>query len=122
VINFPRAIGITVGIWVLGYACALPVGIFSRTLDYDFCGQFCDEVWPDTDPQTGVSKMRKVYGMTVLIVQFVMPTVISSFCYWRIGRLIQRQMRKRNQSQIVLQENRERLQNRNLFCHFANII
>uniref|UniRef100_A0A914GT26 G-protein coupled receptors family 1 profile domain-containing protein n=1 Tax=Globodera rostochiensis TaxID=31243 RepID=A0A914GT26_GLORO len=110
-IKFRTAVSIVVGVWALGYACALPVGIFSSTQVYPpFCGTFCEENWPDTDEQSGRSRIRKLYGLLVLIVQFGLPTVISSLCYWSIGRLIRRQMQKRQERQVVLlQESKDRM-------------
>ncbi|KAI3416345.1 hypothetical protein GPALN_005880 [Globodera pallida] len=110
-IKFRTAVSIVVGVWALGYACALPIGIFSSTQVYPpFCGTFCEENWPDTDEQSGRSRIRKLYGLLVLIVQFGLPTVISSLCYWSIGRLIRRQMQKRQERQVVLlQESKDRM-------------
>uniref|UniRef100_A0A1I7WMX5 G_PROTEIN_RECEP_F1_2 domain-containing protein n=1 Tax=Heterorhabditis bacteriophora TaxID=37862 RepID=A0A1I7WMX5_HETBA len=46
VIGYNRAILIVVGIWVLGYSLALPVGIYSRAVSYEnVCGVFCEEIW-----------------------------------------------------------------------------
>lgn len=99
-------------IWILGYSFALPVGIFSATSSYPpLCGLFCDEAWPDTD-EMGVSQMRKTYGLTVLVIQFGLPLLISSMCYWRIGRIIRRQIRKRHKQQVLLQDNKDRLEGR----------
>ncbi|KAL3084789.1 hypothetical protein niasHT_031674 [Heterodera trifolii] len=110
-IGFRTAICIIIGVWTLGYACALPVGLFSSTQEYPpFCGTFCEENWPDTEEQTGRSRIRKLYGLLVLIVQFGLPTVISSLCYWNIGRLIRRQIQKRKERQLVLlQESKDRM-------------
>ncbi|VDK48318.1 unnamed protein product [Cylicostephanus goldi] len=45
-IGYNRAITIVVGIWVLGYSLALPLGIFSKAVSFDkICGVFCEEIW-----------------------------------------------------------------------------
>ncbi|KAF7637651.1 G_PROTEIN_RECEP_F1_2 domain-containing protein [Meloidogyne graminicola] len=110
-IKFRTALSIVAFLWVLGYSCAMPVGIFSSTVEYSpFCGQFCEENWPDTDTQTGRSRLRKYYGILVLIVQFGLPMLISCLCYWQIGRLIRLQMRRRSERQmVILQESKDRM-------------
>ncbi|KAI6214007.1 7TM GPCR domain containing protein [Aphelenchoides besseyi] len=41
------------------------------------CGLFCDEVnWQ--------GEMRRLYGSTVMLFQFVIPLAIITYCYWRI--------------------------------------
>lgn len=64
---------------------------------------------PDSDTN-GVSQLRTVYGMLVLIIQFAMPVFCSSVCYWKIGRIIGIQVQRRSLHRIVLQESRNRLQ------------
>lgn len=39
---------------------------------------------PDQN-EFGVSQLRKYYGITVLIIQFVLPAIICIVCYWTIG-------------------------------------
>jgi hypothetical protein len=60
----------------------------------------------------GVSQMRKTYGLLVLVIQFGLPLLISSLCYWSIGKVISRQIKKRHQQQILLQGNQNRLEGR----------
>ncbi|CAD5227201.1 unnamed protein product [Bursaphelenchus xylophilus] len=111
-VNFNKALYSVILIWIMGYLFALPVGIFSTTESYyPFCGSFCEETWPDTNNR-GDSQMRKTYGLAVLIIQFGLPLVISSLCYYSIGRIISRQIKKRHQQQILLQDNQHRLENR----------
>uniref|UniRef100_A0A158P6X0 G_PROTEIN_RECEP_F1_2 domain-containing protein n=1 Tax=Angiostrongylus cantonensis TaxID=6313 RepID=A0A158P6X0_ANGCA len=46
IIGYNRAVAMVISIWVLGYILALPVGIFSRAVNYDdLCGVFCEEIW-----------------------------------------------------------------------------
>lgn len=88
-LTFRVAVAIVVLIWLVGYAFALPVGVYSSTQEYHpFCGLFCDEVWPDADVVTGESRMRKLYGLLVLLFQFGLPATISTVCYLAIGRII----------------------------------
>ncbi|KAI6180908.1 G-PROTEIN-RECEP-F1-2 domain-containing protein [Aphelenchoides besseyi] len=112
-IDFNRAMASVFAIWLLGYSFALPVGVFSKVSSYKpLCGLFCDESWPDTHEESGTSHMRKTYGLLVLIIQFGLPVIISSLCYWSIGRIISRQIKKRHQQQVLLQDNQTRLSNR----------
>uniref|UniRef100_A0AAF5CTT6 G_PROTEIN_RECEP_F1_2 domain-containing protein n=1 Tax=Strongyloides stercoralis TaxID=6248 RepID=A0AAF5CTT6_STRER len=42
------------------------------------CGEFCGELyWPSPQIQTG-------YGVTLVFVQFIIPSVVMGFCYWHI--------------------------------------
>ncbi|KAI6221934.1 G-PROTEIN-RECEP-F1-2 domain-containing protein [Aphelenchoides fujianensis] len=112
-IDMNRALLSVVAIWLLGYSFALPVGIFSKVGSFPpICGVFCDETWPDMNDQTGSSPLRKSYGTSVLIIQFGLPVIISSLCYWSIGRIISRQIKKRHQHQVLLQDSQSRLENR----------
>ncbi|CAD5221940.1 unnamed protein product [Bursaphelenchus okinawaensis] len=111
-VNFNKALLSVILIWIMGYLFALPVGIFSNTEPYTpLCGLFCEETWPDINNR-GNSQMRKTYGLAVLIIQFGLPLVISSICYYSIGRVINQQIKKRHQSQVLLQDNQNRLETR----------
>uniref|UniRef100_A0A1I7ZKY0 G_PROTEIN_RECEP_F1_2 domain-containing protein n=1 Tax=Steinernema glaseri TaxID=37863 RepID=A0A1I7ZKY0_9BILA len=110
VINFGRAIAIVGAIWLVGYGLALPVGIFSHAETYSsLCGSFCEESWPDI--VDGVSRMRRFYGLTVLVLQFGMPVIISSLCYIAVSRVISRQIEKRRR-QHMLPDNEQKLVSR----------
>jgi hypothetical protein len=68
------------GIWILGYSFALPVGIFSDVSSYPpLCGVFCDEAWPDTN-DLGISKMRKTYGKLYLLTKSKLTFISRSPC------------------------------------------
>uniref|UniRef100_A0A914HJ31 G-protein coupled receptors family 1 profile domain-containing protein n=1 Tax=Globodera rostochiensis TaxID=31243 RepID=A0A914HJ31_GLORO len=51
-----------------------------------FCGQFCDELNWSGDTQ------RRLYGTGVMLFQFVVPTGIITYCYWRILRKVHKDM------------------------------
>ncbi|PAV60774.1 hypothetical protein WR25_22107 [Diploscapter pachys] len=96
VMSFNRAALTVLGIWILGYSLALPVGIYSRDVAYPgICGTFCEEYWPDFTEDTQRSDSRRLYGLSVLLLQFAMPALISSFCYWMISRVISDQIERR---------------------------
>ncbi|TMS38476.1 hypothetical protein L596_005195 [Steinernema carpocapsae] len=110
VISFSRAVSIVAVIWSVGYGLASPVAIFSRAESYPpFCGYFCEESWPDIS--NGVSKMRRFYGLTVLVLQFGVPVLISSLCYFAVSRVISRQIEKRRR-QHMLPDNEQKLVSR----------
>ncbi|CAJ0587782.1 unnamed protein product, partial [Mesorhabditis spiculigera] len=101
IIGFSRAVPTVCVIWVWGYLLAFPVGLFSKTVSFDdLCGEFCEETWPDTD-QNGFSSIRRLYGITVLLLQFGIPTVISSLCYWMISRVMSCQLEKRRGQKLL---------------------
>uniref|UniRef100_A0A7E4ZS01 G_PROTEIN_RECEP_F1_2 domain-containing protein n=1 Tax=Panagrellus redivivus TaxID=6233 RepID=A0A7E4ZS01_PANRE len=51
-----------------------------------FCGEFCDETQWDTESS------RRIYGSTVMLLQFVVPMSIITYCYWRILDKVHRDM------------------------------
>lgn len=112
VISFSNAVAIVIFIWILGYCFAMPVGVFSEAEDYSpLCGLFCEETWPDAD-SGGVSRIRKVYGLFVLLIQFGLPMIISCVCYYLIGQVITEQIEKRKQQEVILPKNQQKFNNR----------
>ncbi|KAK5977439.1 Neuropeptide Y receptor [Trichostrongylus colubriformis] len=110
-IGYHRAMAIVVAIWATGYALALPVGIFSRTVSFEgLCGVFCEEIWPDA-MESGRSDGRRLYGLSVLLSQFGIPALISSICYWLISRVMSSQLERRR-GHTLLKESEEKLVNR----------
>ncbi|GMS95765.1 hypothetical protein PENTCL1PPCAC_17940, partial [Pristionchus entomophagus] len=101
IINYSRAINIVILIWILGYSLALPLGIFSEAVKYeDICGEFCEENWPDSD-DLNFSRLRRLYGFAVLILQFAFPVIISSICYTAISRVMNEQLARRRGHQLL---------------------
>lgn len=114
IINYTRAINIVILIWILGYSFALPLGIFSDAVQYDtFCGEFCEENWPDYNQTTGYSRLRRGYGFTVLILQFAFPVIISSICYTAISRVMNEQLERRRGHQLLPQAEQRLLNKKN---------
>ncbi|VDN21540.1 unnamed protein product [Gongylonema pulchrum] len=112
ILTFERTLCIVLTIWTVGYALSLPVGIFSVTVKYfPYCGIFCEEFWPDSTAEGG-SRMGRIYGMSVLTLQFGVPVIICTLCYWTISRVISRQIEKRKEQQFLLKENEKRLHDR----------
>lgn len=50
------------------------------------CGEFCMENWHGREVQ------RRMYGMTVLTTQFIIPMILMAGCYARIFMVIHRDM------------------------------
>ncbi|VDM96408.1 unnamed protein product [Thelazia callipaeda] len=112
ILTFERTLCIAVSIWTLGYTMSLPVGIFSVTVTYSpYCGTFCEESWPDSTIDGG-SRMERIYGISVLTLQFCLPLIICSLCYWKISQVISRQIEKRKEQQFLLKESEKRLHDR----------
>ncbi|KAK6015568.1 hypothetical protein OSTOST_19007 [Ostertagia ostertagi] len=49
--------------------------LYKRRCTLQFCGEFN---WSQED------HTKLVYGISLLVVQFVIPAIIMSFCYWKI--------------------------------------
>jgi hypothetical protein len=94
---------------VFGYTLALPIAIFSSLQRWPgLCGEFCEELWPD-QLDTMPSTARRVYGTTVVLMQFGLPLIICSACYYAISRRLDAQIRKRCQQQVLLADSKQRL-------------
>ncbi|CAI4231834.1 unnamed protein product [Auanema sp. JU1783] len=112
IINYNRAIIVVIGIWALGYSLALPTGIHSGEAAYPgLCGVFCEEQWPDYSEALGRSNQRRIYGLTVLVLQFGIPALISSICYYIISRVMDSQLERRR-GQTLLPESEMKLVSR----------
>ncbi|VDP04435.1 unnamed protein product [Soboliphyme baturini] len=68
-----HAVAMIVGIWTCSYELKADVSNDTR-----YCGVFCGEDWSSNSG-------RMVYGSIVLILQFVIPLIVITFCYTRIS-------------------------------------
>uniref|UniRef100_A0A915HY58 G-protein coupled receptors family 1 profile domain-containing protein n=1 Tax=Romanomermis culicivorax TaxID=13658 RepID=A0A915HY58_ROMCU len=87
-ISMPYAISMILFTWLVAASLCAPLSYFS-VYEYkednpsmvpsapDFCGYFCFEKWPSDDA-------KRIYGTSVLIVQFLIPLLIISFSYANI--------------------------------------
>lgn len=66
---------------------------------------------PDYNELLGRSNQRRVYGITVLLLQFGIPAVISTICYTMISRVMDRQVQRRR-CHALLAENEQKLVSR----------
>ncbi|KAK6753771.1 hypothetical protein RB195_013015 [Necator americanus] len=70
--------------WLVAMFASSPL-YFSQSLktltmaNISLCGEFCGEFNWDQEEHT-----KLVYGFSLLVVQFVIPAIIMSFCYWKI--------------------------------------
>ncbi|EYC14667.1 hypothetical protein Y032_0040g336 [Ancylostoma ceylanicum] len=70
--------------WLVAMFASSPL-YFSQSLktlsmaNITLCGEFCGEFNWDQEDHT-----KLVYGFSLLVVQFVIPAIIMSFCYWKI--------------------------------------
>ncbi|KAL3070510.1 hypothetical protein niasHS_007808 [Heterodera schachtii] len=71
--------------WVCCVAIASPLFMAQRLqlIEFNnmtFCGLFCGEYnWPE-----GHMQLKLAYGISLLVIQFLIPTSIMAYCYWKI--------------------------------------
>lgn len=73
-------IGVMV-IWVLSFAMATPVAYYQSIVESEDNSTFCWEVWPDPN-------RRKIYVMCTFVFGYVLPLILISFCYAKVGLCI----------------------------------
>ena len=70
--------GILTGIWVFSMSVTLPYGICMQVRFFDN-REVCEENWP-------LQYLEIAFGLSTLIMQFVVPFFIIAYCYLRISR------------------------------------
>ncbi|KAL6741048.1 hypothetical protein Aduo_014344 [Ancylostoma duodenale] len=90
-----QALAITLLIWLLSTLINIPYLLSYQLVDGSYyvpkdstpyCGKFCDE----TNWQSENS--RRLYGTMVMLLQFVIPMAIITYCYFRILRKVSKDM------------------------------
>ncbi|WKY08818.1 hypothetical protein Q1695_001754 [Nippostrongylus brasiliensis] len=90
-----QALAITLLIWLLSTLINVPYLLSYELVDGSYyvpenstpyCGKFCDE----TNWQSENS--RRLYGTMVMLLQFVIPMAIITYCYFRILRKVSQDM------------------------------
>ncbi|PIO60917.1 7 transmembrane receptor, partial [Teladorsagia circumcincta] len=90
-----QALAITLLIWLLSTLINVPYLLSYELVDgsyyvpkdsIPYCGKFCDE----TNWQSENS--RRLYGTMVMLLQFVIPMSIITYCYFRILRKVSQDM------------------------------
>ncbi|CAB3398105.1 unnamed protein product [Caenorhabditis bovis] len=94
-VSIRQALGITFLIWLVSTLINIPYLMSFEHVDGSFyvpkgstpyCGHFCDEAnWQS-------EHSRKLYGTTVMLLQFVVPMAIITFCYFKILEKVSRDM------------------------------
>lgn len=88
-ITYKCATRLIVGVWLLGGILASPLIVFTVLKNYTkICGEFCAEEWPtvhfqssnETGVEYGESNIRRIYGLSVLFLQYGFPLVITAYC------------------------------------------
>jgi neuropeptide Y receptor len=70
---------IIIAVWIIAAAFTLPYGYYVQIIEspHHNTTHFCDEIWPSED-------MRRIFGISTTMLQFIVPVVIISFCYIRV--------------------------------------
>lgn len=68
---------IIVTIWIVSCILTLPYGLFVELIPFDEEVLFCDEKWP-------FEESRRAFSLTTSVLQFVIPFIIISYCYYRV--------------------------------------
>lgn len=68
---------IIVFIWIAAGLLTLPYGIFMVLIPGNDNRPYCDEGWPH-------DAFRKVFGFTTSVLQFAIPFLIITYCYFRV--------------------------------------
>lgn len=91
-------------IWLAAFIFCFPLFIVSKMIsgtnypEEQFCGDYCDEIGWTTEGQ------RKAYGLFLLSIQFVIPLLVTTCCYWRIICRVRQSSEIRSSSEKVAQE------------------
>ncbi|XP_067129464.1 prolactin-releasing peptide receptor-like [Centruroides vittatus] len=93
-------LSVIVLVWVSGALLTLPYGIFMDHLTGDG-RHYCDEVWPH-------ESIRRTFGFSTSILQFVIPFIIISFCYLRVCLKLRDRARTKPGAKSLKKEEMER--------------
>lgn len=74
-----QAVRVTWLIWMFALLVTLPYVFHMSLKRYPgICGEFCTEEWPD-------ESSKRVYTFFILLVQFVIPFAVMTFCYHSVS-------------------------------------
>ncbi|GAB6031556.1 hypothetical protein CHUAL_009321 [Chamberlinius hualienensis] len=71
------SIGIISSIWIFSIMATMPYGIFNNTIPNND-KYLCMEEWPN-------QYSRRIFGASTVIMQFVVPFIIITYCYVRVS-------------------------------------
>ncbi|EGT46754.1 hypothetical protein CAEBREN_21151 [Caenorhabditis brenneri] len=94
---------------VIAVSLTVPLCYQQELVRYgDYCGEFCSENWgADT-------YLRRVYGLSVLVIQFIFPLFIISICYVSISYKLRHGVFVRGSQKELMSEARRQLTQRRL--------
>ncbi|CAO4378042.1 unnamed protein product [Caenorhabditis nigoni] len=94
-VSIRQALGITSLIWIVSTLINLPYlmsfehvegSFYVQPGETPYCGHFCDEAnWQSENS-------RKIYGTTVMLLQFVVPMAVITYCYFKILQKVSKDM------------------------------
>ncbi|VDK45626.1 unnamed protein product [Anisakis simplex] len=84
-----HAIRITLFIWMFAVLVTLPYVFHMSLKRYPgICGEFCTEEWPD-------ELSKRLYTFFILIIQFIIPFTVMTFCYHSVFAFLNRRAHSR---------------------------
>uniref|UniRef100_A0A0M3HXG7 G_PROTEIN_RECEP_F1_2 domain-containing protein n=1 Tax=Ascaris lumbricoides TaxID=6252 RepID=A0A0M3HXG7_ASCLU len=84
-----QAVRVTWLIWMFALLVTLPYVFHMSLKRYPgICGEFCTEEWPD-------ESSKRVYTFFILLVQFVIPFAVMTFCYHSVFAFLSRRAHSR---------------------------
>ncbi|KAL4232199.1 hypothetical protein ACF0H5_009774 [Mactra antiquata] len=87
-----------VAIWIVSVSISLPLGIYQNVEEKTEGSKSCQESWPK-------DQARQFFAVTSLVLQYIVPCSIISYCYSKVSLALRRRARSRIGSGSV---NRER--------------
>ncbi|EGT44130.1 hypothetical protein CAEBREN_05580 [Caenorhabditis brenneri] len=94
-VSIRQALAITSLIWIVSTLINLPYlmsfehvegSFYVQPGETPYCGHFCDEAnWQSENS-------RKIYGTTVMLLQFVVPMAVITYCYFKILQKVSKDM------------------------------
>ncbi|GAB6031555.1 hypothetical protein CHUAL_009320 [Chamberlinius hualienensis] len=81
------SVGIIIGIWIFSIMATMPYGIYQGLLEVNNI-TLCSELWPS-------QSSRCIYGIFTVIMQFVIPFILITYCYVRVSLKLQDRARSK---------------------------
>lgn len=78
-----------VAVWIISISISLPLGIYQEVHTNDNHEAYCRERWPRR-------QSRQFFTVTSLVLQYIVPCCIITFCYSKVSRVL----RKRSRAKI----------------------
>lgn len=88
------------GIWITAMLVTLPYGIYMR-VDIVNGREVCEEDWP-------IESFEIYFGVSTLLLQFVIPFCIIAYCYYRISRRLNERAKSKPGTKSARKEEADR--------------